>query len=63
MCRKKEKKMKCVECNEREAIALIHKKDVCQRCFDRLRGSKRPLRKSWLDKLEKRNMEKIERLK
>jgi len=52
----KKKKIICEECKEREATALINCKNVCERCFNKLKIGKRPFNKtSWLNNLVRKN--------
>ena len=44
-------KNKCEECKKRKATAIINKKYVCRKCFEKLKMRKNPFNKtSWLDK-------------
>lgn len=50
----KNNKMKCKECKIRKAKAIINNKDVCIKCFEKLKQRKKPFKTSWLDKFARK---------
>ena len=49
--------MKCQNCNENKAVALFKTKEVCSKCYERMKEDERHFRslkkrrESWLDRL------------